>query len=67
MLKWLNAVSAARALFSDITYLTPTARPTEPGSPTFVELRLKLTVQTLLFTFALVAFAPERSSVFKVC
>jgi len=39
--KWLSAVSAARALPLDITFLTLTARPTEPGSPTFVELKLK--------------------------
>jgi hypothetical protein len=38
--KWLSAVSAVRALFLDTTYLTPTARPTEPGSPTSVRLRL---------------------------
>jgi len=38
--KWLSAVSAARALPLDITFLTLTARPTEPGSPTFVGLRL---------------------------
>ena len=34
--KWLSAVSAVRALLSDTTCLTPTARPTEPGSPTSV-------------------------------
>ena len=65
MSKWLSAVSAARALPSDTTCLTLTARPTEPGSPTFVGLRLKLTAQTLPFTFALVAFVPERSNVRK--
>ena len=64
--KWLSAVSAVRALPLDITFLTPTARPTEPGSPTFVELKLKLTALTLPFMFAPVAFAPVRLSVSKV-
>ena len=66
MSKWLSAVSAVRALFLDTTYLTPTARPTEPGSLTFVELRLLLTEPTLLFMCAPVAFVPERSSALKV-
>ena len=38
--KWLSAVFAVRALLSDTTCLTPTVRPTEPGSPTSVRLRL---------------------------
>ena len=64
--KWLSAVSAARALPLDITFLTLTARPTEPGSPTFVGLRQLLTAATLPFTFALVAFVPVRLSVPKI-
>jgi len=63
--KWLSAASAARAFPSDTTSLTLTARPTEPGSPTFVGLRLKLTAQIQLYTFAPVAFVPERSSARK--
>ena len=65
MSKWLSAVSAVRALLSDITFLTPTVRPTEPGSPTSVRLRLLLTELTLLFPFAPVAFVLERSSAHK--
>ena len=38
--KWLSAAYAVRALHSDTTFPTPTARPTEPGSPTFARLRL---------------------------
>ena len=34
--KWLNAAFAARVLLSDITFLTPTVKQTEPGSPTSV-------------------------------
>ena len=64
--KWLSAVSAVRALPSDTMCLTLTVRPTEPGSPTFVELKLKLTALTLPFMFAPVAFAQERLSAFKV-
>ncbi len=64
--KWLSAVSAVRALPSDTMCLTLTVRPTEPGSPTFVELKLKLTALTLPFMFAPVAFAQERLSVSKV-
>ena len=63
--KWLSAVSAVRALPSDTTCLTPTARPTEPGSPISVRLRLLLTELILLFPFAPVAFVPERSSALK--
>ena len=66
MSKWLSAVSAVRALPSDTTCLTPTVRQTEHGSPTSVELRLKLTALTLLVMFAPVAFAQERLSVSKV-
>ena len=60
MSKWLNAVSAVRALLSDTTFLTLTVRPTEPGSLTFVRLRQLLTEQTNPFTFAPVAFVQER-------
>ncbi len=38
--KWLNVAFAVRALFSDITFPTPTVRPTELGSPTSARLRL---------------------------
>ena len=65
MSKWLSAVSAVRALFSDTTYLTPTVRPTEPGSLISARLRLSLTEPTLPFPFAPVAFVPERSSALK--
>ena len=62
MLKWLNVAFAARALLSDTTCLTLTARQTEPGSPTSARLRQLLTVPISPFTFALVAFVQERSS-----
>ena len=65
MSKWLSAVSAVRALPLDTMCLTPTARPTEPGSPISVRLRLLLTEPILLFPFAPVAFVPERSSALK--
>ncbi len=62
MSKWLNAAFAVRALLSDIMFPTLTVRPTEPGSPTFARLRQLLTVLTVPFMFALVAFVQERSS-----
>ncbi len=35
-LRWQSVAYAERELSSDITYLTPTVRPTELGSLTFV-------------------------------
>ena len=63
--KWLSAVFAARALLSDITCLTPTARPTELGSLTSARLRQSSTELTPPFVFAPVAFAPVKLSVRK--
>ena len=59
---WQNAVFAERALFLVRQYLTPTARPTEPGSPTFVRSRLWLTVPPRRLPFAPVACVPARSA-----
>ena len=36
VLAWQNAISAEKVLFSDTTFPTPTVKPTEPGSLTFV-------------------------------
>jgi hypothetical protein len=64
--KWLSAVSAVRALLSDITFPTLTVKPTEPGSLTSVRLRQLLTEPIRPFPFALVAFVPVRLSALKV-
>jgi len=62
---WLSVAFAVRALPLDITFPTQTVRPTEPGSPTSARLRQLLTALTAPFTFAPVAFVPERLSVHK--
>ena len=58
--KWQNAACAEKESSSDTTFLTPTAKPTVPGSPTSAASRLLLKEPTRPSTYALVASAPAR-------